>query len=77
MRGISVRSFPCPTLVVFGDTLPPERGATLAAHYGADALHVPAATHWDLVLAPENRLRVAEWLSVGSEGRWQAEGGTP
>jgi len=76
-RGISVRSLPCPTLVVFGDTLPPERGGTLAAHYGADALHVPAATHWDLVFAPENRHRVAEWLSVGSEGRWQAEGGTP
>jgi pimeloyl-ACP methyl ester carboxylesterase len=76
-RGISVPSLPCPTLVVHGDDLPEERGAALAARYGAESLHVPAASHWDLVLDPGIRHRVAEWLSVGSEGRRLAEGGTP
>ena len=76
-RGISVPSLPCPTLVVYGDDLPEERGADLAARYGADALHVPAATHWDLVLDAGIRRRVAAWLSVGSEDRRLAEGGTP
>jgi pimeloyl-ACP methyl ester carboxylesterase len=76
-RGISVPSLPCATLVVYGDDLPADRGAALAAHYGAGALHVPGGTHWDLVLDPEIRRRVAEWLSVGSEDRRLAEGGTP
>src|SRR2546423_11952476 len=75
-RGISVPSFPCPTLVVYGDELPTDRGADLAAHYGADSLRAPGTTHWDLVLDREIRSRVAEWLSLGSEGRGLAEGGT-
>ena len=76
-RGIAVPSLPCPTLVVYGDDLPAERGAAVAAHYRVDALHVSGATHWDLVLDPGIRLRVAEWLSLGSEDRRLAEGGTP
>ena len=76
-RGISVPSLPCATLVAYGDDLPPDRGAELAARYGADTLHVLGADHWDLVLDPEIRRRVADWLSVGSERRWLAEGGTP
>jgi len=76
-RGVSVPSLDCPTLVVHGDELPPERGAALAAHYGTDAIHVPGATHWDLVLDPEIRRRVAEWLSVISDDRRLSEGGTP
>jgi len=76
-RGISVPSLPRPTLVVHGDELPADRGANLAAHYGADVLHVTGATHWDLVLDAEIRSRVAEWLSLGSDERRLAEGGTP
>jgi pimeloyl-ACP methyl ester carboxylesterase len=76
-RGITVPALPCPTLVVHGDELPADRGVDVAAHYGADVLHVPGATHWDLVLDAEIRLRVAEWLSLGSEDRRLAEGGTP
>jgi pimeloyl-ACP methyl ester carboxylesterase len=76
-RGISVPSLPCPTLVVHGDELPADRGAAVAAHYGADALHVPGASHWDLVLDAGIRRRVAEWLSLGSDERRLAEGGTP
>jgi pimeloyl-ACP methyl ester carboxylesterase len=76
-RGIAVPSLPCPTLVVHGDELPADRGAALAAHYGADAIRVPRASHWDLVLDPEIRRRVAKWLSLGSDERRLVEGGTP
>jgi pimeloyl-ACP methyl ester carboxylesterase len=50
-RGISVPSLPCPTLVVYGDWA--ERGCDVARHYGADELHLPGKSHWDLVLDPE------------------------
>ncbi|HEX6702586.1 MAG TPA: alpha/beta fold hydrolase [Gaiellaceae bacterium] len=76
-RGISVPSLPCPTLVVYGDELPSIRGAAVAAHYDADSLHAPGAGHWDLVLEQQIRGRVAEWLSLGSDDRRLAEGGTP
>jgi len=76
-RGISVPSLPCPTLVVYGDELPEERGAAVAANYGAESLHVRGAGHWDLVLDPEIRRALRTWLSVGSEGRRLVEGGTP
>jgi pimeloyl-ACP methyl ester carboxylesterase len=76
-RGISVPSLPRPTLVVHGDALPEERGAALAAYYDVDSLHVPGADHWDLVLDPEIRRRVVGWLSLGSDDRRLAEGGTP
>jgi pimeloyl-ACP methyl ester carboxylesterase len=76
-RGISVPSLRCPTLVVHGDSLPDERGAALAAHYRAEALHVPGASHWDLVLDPKIRRALQAWLSLGSEDRRLGEGGTP
>jgi pimeloyl-ACP methyl ester carboxylesterase len=76
-RGISVPTLPCPTLVVHGDELPDERGAAIAAYYGAEELHLPDAGHWDLVLDPGIRRSIAEWLSLGSDDRRLAEGGTP
>jgi pimeloyl-ACP methyl ester carboxylesterase len=76
-RGIAVPSLQCPTLVVHGDELPAERGPAVAAHYGADTLHVPGASHWDLVLDPKIRYRVSAWLSVISDDRRLSEGGTP
>jgi len=76
-RGISVPSLPCPTLVVYGDELPEDRGAAVAARYGAESLYVPGAGHWDLVLDAKIRRAVAAWLSLGSEERRLVEGGTP
>lgn len=64
-RGVSVPSLPASTrtLVVFGDEFRKERGPRLAAFYGAEALDAGAATHWDLVLDPAVRRRVAAWLA--------------
>lgn len=61
-RGISVPSFPKHTLVVYGDEFGDDRGRAIAAHYGCEQLHVPGATHWDLVLEPDCRRRVADYL---------------
>jgi hypothetical protein len=46
--------------------------------YGADALDLGAATHWDLVLDPRVRRRIAEWLArpVGGGEREGLLGGS-
>ena len=49
-RGISIPSLPCPALVAYGDEFAEERGHALAAHYGAEELHLPGLDHWGLVL---------------------------
>lgn len=61
-RGISVPTLPGPTLVVAGAEFPEERGSRLAGLYGAELLELPKASHWDLVLSPEVRRRVAAWV---------------
>jgi pimeloyl-ACP methyl ester carboxylesterase len=58
-RGVSVPILPCPVLVVFGEDYAEERGRAVAAVYGAEELHVPGCTHWDLVLDPRVRDGVA------------------
>lgn len=62
-RGVSVSSLDCPALVVHGDSFGPERGEVLAGFYGADELHVPGATHWDLVLDASVRARLADYVT--------------
>jgi pimeloyl-ACP methyl ester carboxylesterase len=49
-RGISVPRLLCPTLVVYGDDFPEDRGRALAAYYDAEELAFPGLGHWDLVL---------------------------
>jgi pimeloyl-ACP methyl ester carboxylesterase len=49
-RGVSVAALPCPALVVYGADFPDDRGRDLARVYGADELHLPGKSHWDLVL---------------------------
>lgn len=61
-RGISVPALPCPSLVVYGDTLPPERGPRVAAFYGSEEAHFPGLSHWDLVLEPRVRIAIARYL---------------
>lgn len=67
-RGISVPSLPCPSLVVYGDDFPEERGARLARLYGSDMRFFPGLDHWDLVLDPRVRAAVADWLGVTKTG---------
>ena len=62
-RGVSVPALPGRILVVSGREFAEERGSALAAHYGAEGLKFHDASHWDLMLAPEIRTQVAEWLS--------------
>ncbi len=63
-RGISVPSLPCPSLVVYGDTLPPERGGLVAAFYGSEEAYFPSFTHWDIVADPRVRVAIARFLRV-------------
>jgi pimeloyl-ACP methyl ester carboxylesterase len=62
-RGISVPAISCPTLVVYGEEFPDERGRRLAKRYGARELFLPGKTHWDLVLDPEAIRAVAREIS--------------
>lgn len=61
-RGISIPSLPCPSLVVYGDSFPTERGSLLARLYDSDTLAFPGLDHWDLVLDPRARTAIATWL---------------
>jgi Alpha/beta hydrolase family len=65
-RGISVPTLSCPSLVVYGDTLPPERGPRVAAFYGSEEAYFPGLNHWDLVM--DLRVRVAIARFLGTEG---------
>lgn len=67
-RGVSVPTLPCPALVVSGDDFRDERGAAVAAFYGAESLQLAGFGHWDLVLAPRARAEVARWLVAESGG---------
>jgi pimeloyl-ACP methyl ester carboxylesterase len=62
-RGISVTALDAPTLVVSGNDFAEERGAPLAARYGAEHLSVPGAGHWSLVLDWGVREQVARWVA--------------
>jgi pimeloyl-ACP methyl ester carboxylesterase len=63
-RGISVPELPWPTLVVYGREFPDERGRRIAESYGAEAVELPRAGHWDLVRGCEARERVRAFLSA-------------
>ncbi len=65
-RGISVPSLPCPSLVVYGDTVPGERGPRVAAFYGSEEAYFPGFTHWDIVADPRVRVAIARFL--GGQG---------
>jgi pimeloyl-ACP methyl ester carboxylesterase len=58
-RGISVPSLSCPSVVVYGNEFPDDRGRAIAARYGSETLEFPDLDHWSLVL---NR-RVPEALA--------------
>jgi pimeloyl-ACP methyl ester carboxylesterase len=49
-RGISVPSLSCPSVVVFGEEFPDDRGRAIAALYGSETLAFPGLAHWGLVL---------------------------
>lgn len=51
-RGISVPTIGCPSLVVYGDEYPNDRGRAIASRYGSKELYFPGLNHWDLVLNP-------------------------
>lgn len=62
-RGISVPAIACPTLVVYGEEFPDERGRRLAEQYGARELALSGKSHWDLVLDREAIRAVAREIS--------------
>lgn len=61
-RGISVPRLPCPSLVVYGDDFPDERGAAIARLYGSDELGLGGVDHWGLVRDSPVREAIADWL---------------
>jgi pimeloyl-ACP methyl ester carboxylesterase len=58
-RGISVPVLPCQTIVVSGREFSDERGSWIARAYGAQWLHFPDLSHWDLVRDPAVRTEIA------------------
>jgi pimeloyl-ACP methyl ester carboxylesterase len=60
-RGISVPEVGATTLVVHGDEFAEERGRAVAAHYGAETLHIGGASHWDLVLGKKPVRELVWW----------------
>jgi pimeloyl-ACP methyl ester carboxylesterase len=75
-RGISIPGLPCPSLVVYGDDFPAERGTLLARHLGSETLAFPGLDHWDLVLDPRVRTAIANWL-MARGGPARRTRGTP
>jgi pimeloyl-ACP methyl ester carboxylesterase len=63
-RGISVPEIACPTLVVYGEEFPDERGRRLVERYGARELALPGKSHWDLVRDPEAIRAVAKEIAA-------------
>jgi pimeloyl-ACP methyl ester carboxylesterase len=61
-RGLSVRSIPCPLLVVSGADYPEERGSDVAGFYDAELLEFPQLRHFDLIRDPEVQDAVLSWL---------------
>lgn len=57
-RGISVPELPARTLVVYGDE---SRGHPVAERHGAEELHVPGASHWELVLGKTVAAEIVKW----------------
>lgn len=62
-RGISVPSLPARSLVVYGDDFEEDRGRALVTFYGAEGAHFPGLGHWDLVLDPQVRARVFDFVA--------------
>lgn len=67
-RGLSVAQLNCPTLVVYGNEFPDERGQAVARYYGAEELSLPGLDHWGLMLDERCREAVARWL-LSARGR--------
>jgi pimeloyl-ACP methyl ester carboxylesterase len=62
-RGVSVPSLDCPTLVVYGADYADDRGRPVAAFYGAEELHVPGASHWELVAGKKTAAAIVQWTA--------------
>ncbi|NYI42592.1 hypothetical protein [Demequina lutea] len=67
-RGISVPAITCPMLVVGGRDYTAERGRPVAEYYGAQLIEFPELSHFQLVVDPQVRDGVAEWVSLVSPG---------
>jgi pimeloyl-ACP methyl ester carboxylesterase len=66
-RGISIPRLPCPSLVIYGDEFPDQRGRKIAERYGSQQCAFPGLDHWGLIRDP--RVREAIGSFVIREGR--------
>jgi pimeloyl-ACP methyl ester carboxylesterase len=62
-RGISVPSLPCPSLVIYSDDFPDDRGRQLAALYGSQVCAFYGLDHWDLVRDKRVRQAISRFHS--------------
>jgi hypothetical protein len=62
-RGISVPSLSCPSVVVYGNEFPEDRGRAVAGLYGSETLEFPGLDHWGLVLDPRVPAAVASTMA--------------
>jgi len=52
-----VSALPCPSLVIYGNDFPDDRGRQLARLYGSEVRSFPGLEHWDLMF--DGRVREA------------------
>lgn len=62
-RGISIPTVPCPMLVVAGHDFAPTRGRPVAEYYGAELVEFPELSHFELVVHPQVRDAIAQWVA--------------
>jgi pimeloyl-ACP methyl ester carboxylesterase len=72
-RGISIPALPCPSLVIYGDEFPDERGRQLARLYTSEVRAFPDLNHWDLVFDRRVREAVRDFHAASqTSSNWRA-----
>jgi pimeloyl-ACP methyl ester carboxylesterase len=62
-RGVSVPELPCPSLVIYGDEFPDDRGRRIGRLYGSEQRQFRGLDHWDLVRADRVREAIERFLT--------------
>jgi pimeloyl-ACP methyl ester carboxylesterase len=72
-RGISVPSLPCPALVIYGEEFRRQRGEAIAHYYHTAANFFQGCSHWDLVLDPRVRSKIADFMGLDAPAPLSAQ----
>jgi hypothetical protein len=67
-----VPALPCPSLVIYGNDFPDDRGRQLARLYGSEMRSFPGLHHWDLMFDERVREAIGDFHARHAclEGDW-------